>query len=284
MQGNEAHIIRQINHVEFENEHEDGDWPIVSKPLELEGVGNVRDMGGIPTQDGRRIRPGMLLRSADLHKATDADLATLDRLGVRNIIDLRTRQERHMEEDRLLPDWRYFPIPVFDEGGELGKQLRGLIAEPGMFIESLYPQMIDAPMAVSCWKDCFGHLLDDGGGTLWHCTQGKDRTGALAALVLASLGVDETLIIDDYLETNRFMPHTSSKLAQKLESILGARVDGDINQFLTAAPAYIHAFIGATTRYGGLVGFLRTKVGLSETDFERLRERYTCDASDMPRD
>lgn len=186
MQGNEAHIIRQINHVEFENEHEDGDWPIVSKPLELEGVGNVRDMGGIPTQDGRRIRPGMLLRSADLHKATDADLATLDRLGVRNIIDLRTRQERHMEEDRLLPDWRYFPIPVFDEGGELGKQLRGLIAEPGMFIESLYPQMIDAPMAVSCWKDCFGHLLDDGGGTLWHCTQGKDRTGALAALVLAS--------------------------------------------------------------------------------------------------
>lgn len=282
MHENEARIIRQINHVESENEHGDGDWRIVSKPLGLEGVDNIRDMGGIPTQDGRRIRSGMLLRSANLHKASDADLATLDRLGVRNIIDLRTRQERHMEEDRLLPDWRYLPIPVFDEGAELGKQLRGLITDPGMFIESLYPQMIASPMAVDCWKDCFGRLLDEDGGTLWHCTQGKDRTGALAALILASLGVDETLIVEDYLETNRFMPHVSSKLAQKLEAVLGARFDGDVNQFLTAAPAYIHAFIGATTRYGGLVGFLRMKVGLTAADFARLRERYTCEAASAP--
>lgn len=276
MHENEVRIIQQINHVESENERDDGDWRIISKPLELEGVSNIRDMGGILTQDGRRIRPGMLLRSANLHKASDADLATLDRLGVRNVIDLRTRQERHMEEDRLLPDWRYLPIPVFDEGAELGKQLRGIITDPGMFIESLYPQMVASPMAVDCWKECFGHLLDEDGGTLWHCTQGKDRTGALAALILASLGVGETLIVDDYLETNRFMPHVSSKLAQKLEEVLGARLDGDVNQFLTAAPVYIHAFIGATARYGGLVGFLRAKVGLSDSDFARLRERYTC--------
>lgn len=276
MHENEVRIIQQINHVESENERDDGGWRIISKPLELEGVSNIRDMGGILTQDGRRIRPGMLLRSANLHKASDADLATLDRLGVRNVIDLRTRQERHMEEDRLLPDWRYLPIPVFDEGAELGKQLRGIITDPGMFIESLYPQMVASPMAVDCWKECFGHLLDEDGGTLWHCTQGKDRTGALAALILASLGVGETLIVDDYLETNRFMPHVSSKLAQKLEEVLGARFDGDVNQFLTAAPAYIYAFIGATARYGGLVGFLRAKVGLSDSDFARLRERYTC--------
>lgn len=269
------HIIQQINHVELENEHDDGGWKIVSRPIDLAGVQNIRDMGGIPTRDGRTIRPGMLVRSANLHKATDADLEALDRLGVRTVIDLRTKQERSLEEDRLLSGWRYEALPVFDEMEELGKQLTGIVKDPGTFIAAIYPQMLESPGAIACWKACFNELLDGDGGTLWHCTQGKDRTGGLAALILAALDVDDTLIVDDYLETNRFMPRISSKLTRKVEAILGARADGDINQFLIAAPAYIHAFMHAAAPYGGLVGFLRERVGLDDAAFARLRARYT---------
>ena len=154
------HIIQQINHVELENEHDDGDWKIVSRPIDLAGVQNIRDMGGIPTRDGRTIRPGMLARSANLHKATDADLEALDRLGVRTVIDLRTKQERSLEEDRLLPGWCYEALPVFDEMEELGKQLTGIVKDPGTFIAAIYPQMLESPDAIACWKACFNELLD----------------------------------------------------------------------------------------------------------------------------
>lgn len=271
----EPHIIKQLNRIERENERQDGDWKIVSQPLHLKGIDNLRDMGGIPTRNGRVIRTHMLFRSANLHKASDAALHELDTLGLRNVIDLRTKQECRLEEDRLLPDWQYDWFPMFQEMGEFGSQIKGIVANPGTFIESLYPQMLKSDTAVHCWRECFVRLLDEPGAYLWHCTQGKDRTGGLAALILAALDVSDELIVEDYLETNLFMPHITSTLAKKVESVLGERVDGDINQFLIAAPAYIRAFMHAADEYGGLGGFLRERVGLSDADFAKLRDTYT---------
>lgn len=269
-------LDKQINHIEhLEQSQNSKQWPIISQPLNLPSIDNLRDMGGIATQDGRVIRPHMLFRSANLHKASAHDLHALDSLGLRNVIDLRTKQEKRFEEDQLMQNWQYYWLPVFSETQEASKQLEGIFKDPGTFIESIYPQMIRSQMAVDCWKQCFALLLNESGAFLWHCTQGKDRTGALAALILAALNVDEETIVADYLETNRFMSTETPKFAEKIEKLVGRRIDGDINQFLVAAPAYIHAFLDAAAEYGGLRGFLHEKVGLSDADFERLRERFT---------
>lgn len=62
--------------------------------IELEGVVNVRDVGGLPTVDGRSIRPGVLIRSANLQHVTEADVTRLvHELGVRRVVDLRTDVE-----------------------------------------------------------------------------------------------------------------------------------------------------------------------------------------------
>ncbi len=62
--------------------------------LALEGLDNVRDVGGLPLRDGGRTRPGVLLRSASLHYVTPADVEHLvDVLGLKLVLDLRTRRE-----------------------------------------------------------------------------------------------------------------------------------------------------------------------------------------------
>jgi protein-tyrosine phosphatase len=60
----------------------------------LEGAVNTRDVGGLTTGDGRTVRSGALIRSANLQHLTEQDVARLvGELGVRRIVDLRTDLE-----------------------------------------------------------------------------------------------------------------------------------------------------------------------------------------------
>ncbi len=225
---------------------------VVSRKLPLPTVENCRDLGGIHTEQGRMVRPGLLVRSANLHDARHDDLETLahrgisniidlrtnperdlkpDRLledwsfyalptfretkalrlqlrdivGISNIIDLRTNPERDLKPDRLLEDWSFYALPTFRETKALRLQLRDIVTRPGTFIEDLYPRLVLDDAAVACWKRMFRLLIDEPGGYLFHCTQGKDRTGIAAALILAALEVPEDVIRDDYLQTNLYM-------------------------------------------------------------------------------
>ena len=66
--------------------------------IELDGLVNMRDLGGLPTRDGGRTASGRLIRSDNLQDLTDADVARLvDELGVSDIIDLRAEVEVHLE-------------------------------------------------------------------------------------------------------------------------------------------------------------------------------------------
>lgn len=65
--------------------------------IDLEGACNVRDVGGLPTIDGRTTRPGVLLRSDNLQDLTAADVELLvDRLRVQTVVDLRSTGEVHL--------------------------------------------------------------------------------------------------------------------------------------------------------------------------------------------
>jgi protein-tyrosine phosphatase len=60
----------------------------------LTGAFNFRDLGGLPTADGRRTRSGLLFRSDTLQALTEADVTQLVRsLGVMLVMDLRDAGE-----------------------------------------------------------------------------------------------------------------------------------------------------------------------------------------------
>ncbi len=69
---------------------------------------NMGDLGGMKTKDGKIIRPGMLMRSAQLSEAEGDDLK-----GVSEVIDLRTPKERLEAPDQT---WysSYSPMPIFE--------------------------------------------------------------------------------------------------------------------------------------------------------------------------
>ena len=75
-------------------------------------IHNKRDLGGLKTTDGKTIRPGMIIRSAQLAQAEEGDLA-----GIATIIDLRTLAEQSEMPDR---PWgrEYLPLPIFAKVNE----------------------------------------------------------------------------------------------------------------------------------------------------------------------
>lgn len=68
----------------------------------LRGAPNARDLGGLPTMDGRTIRPGLLLRSGELAGITEPDAQTLTEYPLRTVVDFRTDLEREQKPDRVL--------------------------------------------------------------------------------------------------------------------------------------------------------------------------------------
>ena len=160
-------------------------------------IQNMRDLGGIRTRDGRIIRTGMLIRSAQLAQAREDELGRISA-----VIDLRTPGERREAPDQVYGR-QYLPIPVFDDiqagiSHEEGSDQWGI---PDM--AWLYGRLI-TDCADSFRKILLAIMDHDfsGGAVLWHCSEGKDRCGIVAALVLEILGVDRDTILKDYLKTN----------------------------------------------------------------------------------
>ena len=83
--------------------------------IEFEGLPNTRDLGGLPSVDGRFVKRARLLRSGALARATERDLKVLaDEFDLRTVVDLRTEEERreHPDPEDALLDVRFRDAPV----------------------------------------------------------------------------------------------------------------------------------------------------------------------------
>ena len=108
-----------------------------------------------------------------------------------------------------------------------------------------------------------------------HCTSGKGRTWVVSALLLAALGVNEDVIMEDYrLSNDYFNIPKASQYAYKLSvnsqeaitTIYSAKED-----FLNAAKEQIEA------EYGSVQTYLKKGIGLSAEEIEQLRSILLTD-------
>jgi RimJ/RimL family protein N-acetyltransferase len=188
----------------------------------LEGALNTRAVAGFRIDDGRRIAPGILYRGSALSYLTDADRATLERRGIRTVIDLRGSEEQTKAPDRLPAGAVSISAPVnqddldftriaslLDEYG-FSPQLhdRETVDQYGPFyrmfnLVNSYGEPAFLPK-LAAYKGLFDVILDPGreGAVLIHCTGGRDRTGIAIAVLLRVLGVDDATIEANYLASN----------------------------------------------------------------------------------
>ncbi|WP_030688423.1 tyrosine-protein phosphatase [Streptomyces sp. NRRL B-1347] len=258
---------------------------VPSTEPELAGVRNFRDVGGLPTVDGRRVRHGVLFRSGHLAHATAADAAFLSSLGLHTVFDFRNAADQRLEgPDVELPGVRNVNLPLTDpaDGAEFWKMVRDGDVDQ---LRSVLSDGRAADRMASSYRtiirertDEHGRVLhalaEDSVPALMHCAAGKDRAGLSIAVTLLAVGVERAAIEADYLESNaahrRYKVHRSStspdamsaEVMELLSPLFDARAE-----YLAAAFDTIEQTWGDTDTY------LTQGLGLAPVTRERLRER-----------
>ncbi|MBT2485474.1 MULTISPECIES: tyrosine-protein phosphatase [unclassified Microbacterium] len=227
--------------------------------LDIDGVNNVRDVGGIPTDDGGRIRPGVLLRSGQLSGAT-TNGATALRRSIQHIIDLRDGEEVAAEPTEIEgPDTTH--LPLF-----LGS-VRSFF-ETDTSLDDLYLHLLEesGDRLVAAIR-----IIAQGAPTLVHCTVGKDRTGVTVALALSAVGADREAVIADYALTASQLPEQRS---QRIAAYLRAQHPEAVHAVALAtespAPVMRHLLEQIDERWGSAAGYLRAS-GMTEDELAALR-------------
>ncbi|HKY51594.1 MAG TPA: tyrosine-protein phosphatase [Candidatus Limnocylindria bacterium] len=237
----------------------------MSRALAWDACLNARDLGGLTTADGRRVRRGALVRSDQLCRLSERGREAFLTHGVRTVIDLRTPAEIAKDPD---PRWEehgidYLRIPQQDE--QLWKELDGVARtraeRDSAVIDRRAPQIVAMMRAVA-------HAAP--GGVLIHCLAGKDRTGIAVALLLQLIGVDDAQIAADYTLSE-------ASLADELAAVLAAAPDDEARAKITRgydarAETMLTTLAHLRERHGGAKAYL-AGAGLSSADIERIRAR-----------
>ncbi len=234
--------------------------------IELEGAVNVRDLGDLPTQDGRQTARGRLLRADNLQELSASDVAKLVRdIGVTTVVDLRSPNELKAEGPAPLDavaGVRHALHPMLPEVGSTTDVAADALLTRRDQDKSRYPEdpicghylgyLEDRPDQV---VGALRSIARSPGAALVHCAAGKDRTGVVVALALTVAGVRPEAVVTDYAASGE---RTEAIAARLRRSRLYAR---DIN----SRPADLHrpraetmtAFLRQMdVRYGGVAAWL----------------------------
>ncbi|PKV88994.1 tyrosine-protein phosphatase [Streptomyces sp. TLI_146] len=264
---------------------------VPSTEPELSGVRNFRDVGGLPTVDGRRLRHGRLFRSGHLAHATEQDAAFLATLGLHTIFDFRNAADQKLEgPDVDLPGVRNVNIPLTDpaDGAEFWKmvrdgdinQLRSVLSDGRGADRMAHSYRTIIRERTAEHSRVLHALAEDSVPALMHCAAGKDRAGLSIAVSLLAVGVERDAIEADYLKSND--PHRRYKMHRSDTSPAGlsAEIVELLNPLFDARATYLHAaFDTIEETWGSTDRYLAEGLGLTQETRERLRDRLVEDAA-----
>ena len=266
------------------------------RTIPFERIENGRELGGLVMQDGRSIRHGMRVRSGNLSKASDRDVAILrDRFHLSDVYDFRFDAEAQADPDRRMEGvtiTRLSTLPqAFIDGFSSGRADTTQVKAAG-FMEALakyafdpraqqmakklYPAIVTDTLSQKRYCAFLRGILDAKGGVLWHCSQGKDRAGWGAAFLLAALGADRKTIVEDFNQSNVFYAPYVEALSARIKEMGGGEKE----------LAFIRAMVGVSVenfestldlidaRYGSLNAYLEKVLGFTAREQEQLRDKY----------
>ena len=244
--------------------------------INFDGIVNVRDLGGMTGADGRKVKPGRILRGAVLTDASAEDIRRLSEdYHVREIIDFRFADECTRQPDLPVPGATYHSMPAMEPAHPGEKRVDAPGKDPDMFgaFLNVYRKFAESDFTAKVYRQYFDVLLGCSEGAVYfHCAQGKDRAGIAAILTLTALGVSrEDAIADFYL----------SNIGLK-DEVDRPGLPGAINwsretreRMTFVFPEALAEFTDRADRnYGGLEGFLRQRIGVTDDEIARLRELY----------
>jgi protein-tyrosine phosphatase len=240
---------------------EPGDQIEALRVLPLEGLFNVRDLGGYAAGE-RQVKWGRLYRSGDLGGLSDQARRALEARRIRTIVDFRDESEReHSPDGDISTVKQNHPLPI-DAGNIIDLSAVGRGVDGETLMAKLYQALADK--ARPQYRAFFSILAgEENAPLLFHCSAGKDRTGLGAALLLSALGVDREIILQDYLLSGTCL---EGKYAEWLSA------NPHLEPVMSVRPGYLLAALSLIDRdLGGMEAYLRD-LG---ADIKTLRRLYT---------
>ncbi len=263
--------------------------------INLKSVGNARELGGYYTINGKKIKHGVLLRTAALNKISSEDLTRLTKdYNLSVIADLRMSYEVAAKPDPLIDGVKYVNLRVIDEDlyrktlekklnmeGNAMERLK-LIVDSGIVSQDMYINFISTDYAKKAYREFFRELINlpPERSLLFHCTQGKDRTGLASMLILSALGASEEIILEDFLLTNIF---NADLIAGQRKMLLSRGMkESELEKYMIVLdevnPKLINKVLDwLKENYGSPVGYITKELGVSEEEIEALKAKFLED-------
>jgi protein-tyrosine phosphatase len=223
---------------------------------------NARDLGGYPTRDGQVTRTHSLVRADDLWQLTPAGLRALQDYGIRTVVDLRWPEEAARNPNpvpQALPAVRFEHVSLLTHTEDEWRLRSRDVAKElwKCTVLERVRQELRHVLAVIARADA--------AGLLFHCVAGKDRTGLIAALLLALADVEPGAIASDYAQS-----------AENLrETYLKRYADADparILEALRCPEEGAYNMLKFLENAGGIRAYLHD-IGLSQDEIAALRAR-----------
>ena len=228
----------------------------------------------------------MLYRSSVLSKVGKKGKQQLNNLQIKTIIDLRSEDEYLHTPDVIVPMVSQNQISLLssEDNPYLPKRdrlkvLKSFIKNDGgseNHLCNIYKKLISSELSIKGYKEIFQMLLNDDGAKVYHCTQGKDRTGMTTAVILMALGFDKEVIIQDYLSYNKRYAFRDKVIFVAVMTLLFSRkLAENLMYCIEAFPSLINsAFDELEEKYQTIDNYLHEAIGLTDEQIHLLREKY----------
>lgn len=254
--------------------------------LPLETVRNPRDLGGYLGDDHRPLKKHRLIRAGKINDISMHDEKFLKEYGLTKIIDLRSSSECKMCPDEMIPGIKHYHMGLSDEdntqGGQkdidqtFAKYRQDQYAGFRMMCQR-YHDHIAKPHSQKAIHDILELLANtEDGAVLYHCSEGKDRTGIVTMIILYLLGVDWETIRQDYLYSNWMLVDYRAKRDQKfkehgenLKFRANMRVLGSVaNSFFDTS------LLTIKDEFDGMESYMQNQIKVTPELRAQLRELY----------
>ena len=226
---------------------------------DLTHLSNFRDLGGMITSSGKKLRYNVFARSNNPSRVTEEEIALIKAKGFRVVVDLRRDNERSRRPDLLADrsDFDYHPI-VMNE-----RPYRDYcpLVDDESIAKAYFSKLT---VSAESLKEIFTLFAQADGGVLFHCESGKDRTGTVAALLLMLVGAKDEDIIADYALSY-------DRLYVKCDDVYLA--DPDILPKAAVMESFIRRF---RQEYDGADDYFE-KIGFDDVYRKMIREKFFAD-------
>ncbi|QQC63300.1 tyrosine-protein phosphatase [Paraburkholderia ginsengisoli] len=242
----------------------------------LASVSNFRDLAGVGagymTVDGKRMRRGAFYR-ANVLTLSSADEASIDKLGIASVYDLRTPGEVARDDDVLPAGATAQTFNVLGSSDFVVPPL-DTAAAAAAFMEAQARGYVTGAAQRAAYGTLLTHLADGAGAQLFHSNAGKDRAGWVAALLLSISNVPLDVIMQDYLLSNIYLATSINAQADTLRAQDGEAVAAIQLPLLEVQESYLQAgFDQVQSSYGTMANYLTRGLGMSQTTIDTLRAR-----------